>query len=111
MHDAAGYGSVDILQYLVETGGVDLVHATGIYGHTPLHCACIKGHRRGPQARAILACAQYLESLGADLEAKTDDGKTARDLAQENDETKVVEWLDERSRGARNGWRAASGRA
>ena len=62
MQYAAMYGHVDILQYLFEKGGADLIHATNSYGGTPLHFSCYFGR---------LACIKYLARQGADLEAKT----------------------------------------
>ena len=67
MHEAAGKGYLDILQYLVEKGCADLVHATNFMRMTPLHKACREGR---------LACVKLLMSIGADPEAKDLRGDT-----------------------------------
>ena len=62
MHEAAIYGHLDILQYLIEKKGADLVHLTdNTFGMTPLHSACSGG---------AFACVKYLLSIGADPEVK-----------------------------------------
>ena len=101
MYDAARAGHLDILQYLVEEKGADLVHATCNDGSTPLSFACSRGH---------LACVKYLVSVGADPEAKNNNGKTARDIAGALQYPGIVAWLDEVVRArkqARKRWRVA----
>ena len=61
MYLAAEKGHLDILQYLIEKKGADLVHLTANGGRNPLHRACHFGH---------LACVKYLLSVGANPEAK-----------------------------------------
>ena len=65
MHYAAGEGHLDILQYLIEKKGGDLVHLTANDGNTPLHTACHNGH----------LCAKLLER-GAVVDQK-DNVRTA----------------------------------
>ena len=86
LHRAArGYGSLDLVKYLVEQGVS--VTATTYEGEnrTALYYAARRGH---------LAMVKYLVGQGASLTATDNDGKTARDLALGNGHTAVVNYFD-----------------
>lgn len=89
LHDAALFGHADVLALLLERGG-DVATLNG-EGESPLHVA----------AGGCLADRATLELLvthGADLDAKTSQGKTALQLAREQDclmPTMIAKYLRE----------------
>ncbi|KAM6111212.1 protein phosphatase 1 regulatory subunit 27 [Pterocles gutturalis] len=69
LHEAVLTGNLDCVKLLVKYGAD--IHQRDENGWTPLHMACSDG---------FPAIARYLLSLGASLEATTDDGEKPSDL-------------------------------
>ncbi|XP_071429738.1 protein phosphatase 1 regulatory subunit 27 [Pithys albifrons albifrons] len=69
LHEAVLTGNLDCVKLLVKYGAD--IHQRDEHGWTPLHMACSDGYAD---------IARYLLSLGASLEATTDDGEKPSDL-------------------------------
>lgn len=84
-------GNPNIVGLLVNKGA-NLFHRNS-HGYTPLHWACCAPHPNfvGPVRVKMV---NQLLSQGADVLAQTNDGKTARDLALENQLEEVISALD-----------------
>jgi len=83
LHWAAMYCDVETVEKLLALGAK--VNVTDKEGYTPLHAACIHN---------TLPVVQVLIDAGADSDAKTGNGRTAADLARENDKTDIVRMLN-----------------
>jgi len=83
---AAVRGSIEELEALI-AGGAN-VNAAGELGNRPLHEAVGQGHRR-----AI----EILLNAGATADAKNDEGKTPRDVAELLGLSAILSLLDGRS--------------
>lgn len=82
-HKAAFWGRTEVMRLLVKRG-LDL-NARGLYnGYTALHDAVNGSH---------IETAQVLVDAGARINIRGHDGKTALDLAQENQNAELVELL------------------
>ena len=92
---AVSHGNLDIVQYLVSQGAD--VNAKDKNGKTPLHHIA-KGESWDNSNSANEAL-QYLILQGADLNVKDNDGKTPLDLAKENGNTAVAEYLAKQKTG------------
>jgi uncharacterized protein len=114
---AAVFGHFDVARYLAEKGADINAVATNGTGYTALTGAVTSGHtemvkwllessaeanyKYGPGYRPLHAAAangrleivKLLLTHGADPKAKTDDGKTALELANERKHTTVAEFL------------------
>ncbi|XP_068065931.1 protein phosphatase 1 regulatory subunit 27 isoform X1 [Anomalospiza imberbis] len=74
LHEAVLTGNLDCVKLLVKYGAD--IHQRDENGWTPLHMACSDGYAD----IASSASCRYLLSLGASLEATTDDGERPSDL-------------------------------
>ena len=84
IHIAAKYGSLQIIQYLIEKQNVNK-DIKGFVGKTLLHYACEYGH---------LPIVEYLISKSANIEAKAEyESKTPLHYACENGQLPIVEYL------------------
>jgi len=81
---AATLGYTGIVRTLVDAPNVDL-ELTNQDGHTPLHLAARVGSTGSVRA---------LVKAGADVNAKTPDGKTPLDIAKEEGHARLAAWLD-----------------
>ena len=79
LHEAATSGTVEILQALLDADAYVMAHDNA--GWTPLHNAA---HSAFPNISDISKKVQKLLSAGADATAKSKDGKTPWNLAQDN---------------------------
>ena len=89
---AANWGHADLVEWLIEKGAD--IHIRAEKGWTTLMAAA--WHTGTPEAVAVL-----LEK-GADIDAVDDENKTARMVAEEQRQAKVIELID-RTRGERKG--------
>ncbi|KAF3159166.1 hypothetical protein TWF225_007564 [Orbilia oligospora] len=80
---AAQKGNVDDIIYFVSKS--QSPNSQGCGGYTPLHIACAFGHKDA--VRTLLV-------HGGDPEQKTEDGKTARDVAEGKGFTEIVELIE-----------------
>ena len=83
LHEAARVGNVEQLRELL-TQNPAAVNTKDDRGRTPLHCAALWNHR---------GCVEELLKAGADFEAKTINGKTAKEIALGKGYSKIVELL------------------
>lgn len=83
LHYAAGSGSTDMTRLLLDKGA-NINDKENEDGQTPLHRAATKGHAN---------IVEILLANGADVNAKDSRGRTALDLAQQQDRTEIVELL------------------
>ncbi|KAF3919518.1 Ankyrin-2 [Dactylellina cionopaga] len=79
---AAKDGNVDDIIHFVSQG--QSPNGAGCGGYTPLHIACVFGHT---------SAVQTLLLHGADPEQKTEDGKTALNIAEDKGFTEIVEHI------------------
>jgi ankyrin repeat protein len=101
LHFAARGSNLNMLQYLI-LHGAD-VQAKNSEGDTPLRCAVSSSQdfwqdeldELDQDALAMIKC---LVSQGADVLAKNNDGKTPLDVAKEQENAPVVEYLNANSR-------------
>ena len=84
LHQAAINGNLTIVQEFLKNHATININAKNVNNWTPLHCAA-KWSRR--------ECVEELLQHGADFEAKTNDGKTAKYLAEEEGHSDIVELL------------------
>lgn len=82
LHYAAESDSVELLNRLIDLGAP--VNKKNICGWTPLHIAACNGKKRS---------AEVFIQNGADLKAKTGDGKTAYNLALESKNIELADFL------------------
>lgn len=82
IHSAVASRSADVVRILVEHGAEVNVQQHG--GWTPLHAVAMHGD---------MELTQYFLDHGADPLGKSDDGKTARDLAEANGHLQIAELL------------------
>lgn len=82
IHAAAETGNRPAIQWLTQRA-LDLNQRTNA-GHTAFHVACALGH---------LEAAKLLATLGADITIKSATGETSLEIAQNQNQTAVVEWL------------------
>ena len=83
LYDAARLGQLEITKLLISKGAN--VHAEDLHGWTALHVAAREKH---------LEVVKFLVSeAGADIHAKTKDGKIALDIAKERGWSEIVHYL------------------
>lgn len=84
-------GNPNIAGFFLDRGA-NIFHKNE-HGYTPLHWACCAPHPNfvGPVRVKMV---NFLISQGADINAKTNDGKTPRDLALENKLEETISLLD-----------------
>lgn len=81
VHAAASYGHVDLLQYLIEKGGD--INVQDNEGDTPLH-----------HVEEVETAKYMVEKLGANYKIKNNDGLTAQQYIEEEDEfPEVAQYL------------------
>ena len=81
VHAAASYGHVDLLQYLIEKGGD--INVQDNEGDTPLH-----------HVEEVEIAKYMVEKLGANYKIKNNDGLTAQQYIEEEDEfPEVAQYL------------------
>lgn len=121
IHCASLDGQIQVVEYLVSQGGVELSQKD-LIGNTPLICASSKGRlnmvkwliargaqidAKAPSGRTALHSAaagghanvcELLVRLGADPKQKEQFGKTPRELAEAYQHKRVVEFLKEAER-------------
>jgi ankyrin repeat protein len=87
LHLAAAYGKPGVVSVLLERGAD--IEARGSGGKTPLHAAAFG--LGGPwDVQGRVEVARLLIGAGARLDARTPDGKTARDLAANEPEIVAI---------------------
>lgn len=82
LHEAAKYGDLEVVEYLVEKGAN--VNEKDDDGYTPLHVAAKKGY---------LEIVEYLVEKGAKINEKDKSAKTPLQLAYDNGNQEVVNYL------------------
>ena len=87
LHDACSDGDIDKLIKLVYKRDIDL-NAQDNEGYTPLHAACAVGN---------LDVVRILLSVDADLNLTTDWGHTAEQLANDNGNQRLIDFLTYRA--------------
>ena len=84
--DSAGAGNLEVVKLFVEAGmSVDARNNYGVKGVTALHRAASWGH---------LSVVEYLVGQGASLTAKSNVGKTAKDIASYWGHADIVDYLE-----------------
>ena len=82
LHCAVENGHRDIAEMLLNKGAE--IDAVNDLGNTPLHEAAWKGH---------IDLVKFLIEKGARADIRAVDGKTARDLAEKNSRTDIIEFF------------------
>jgi ankyrin repeat protein len=85
LHIACCFGHLSLVRMLVQVGGADVNRRNTITGQTPLHWSSVFGHT---------AVARLLIQAGADWQAETNIGETARFMAVWRGHDDFVSWLD-----------------
>lgn len=83
--DAAYKGNLKDVQRLVEKKGVEIQSCRDIIGSTPLHFACGQGH--------LEVVKYFVEQHKIRHGIKNDEGQTPLDLARENNQKRVADYL------------------
>ena len=85
LHAAAQMGYLDVVEYLLANGAdINAECTAGDKGITPLHCAARGGH---------VDAVKVLLAKGVDINHKSEEGRSAMDLAKEKRRKEVVELL------------------
>jgi len=82
LHQAAYFGNIEILKYLVKKG--EDVHSKDHSSYTAIHYACLYRH---------FETVKYLIELGVNPHILDNCGRTAFDLACQNNYPEIVEYL------------------
>ena len=83
LHEAARHGNVEIVRLLCDRGAD--VEARGEAGWRPLHYATWQGH--------ISVVKELLEERNAEINARTNNGRTALELARDRNRHNVAAYL------------------
>lgn len=95
IHIASEFGKLGVIKYFVEKCGVN-INAKNNDGVSCIHLASDEDWLRAVEQSAKLEVIQYLVENGADINAQTNDGKTALLNAMVNNYKKIIRYLIEK---------------